>query len=125
MRLEESLDGNHRSDGTRVKGVLNVDFDETLTAEPPRDWTPGAEWPAPDEEMIRAVTRAWKDGHTIIVWSARRWVEAPYMVAWLTWHQVPFHAIRLEKGASDGYVDDKAIPIGSFLDRYGDDARAA
>jgi hypothetical protein len=97
-----------RSDGTRAKGILGVDFDQTLTAEPPRVWEPGAEWPAPDEEMIEAVTEAWKDGMTIIIWSARRWVEAPYLIAWLEYHGVPYHGLRLGKGAADTYIDDKA-----------------
>lgn len=102
------------------KGVICVDFDNTLTTSIPSDWSVDGHDAKPDEAMIEAVTNAWKDGYTIIIWTARRWCEAPNIVGSLVSWQVPYHGLRCEKGAATKYVDDKAgDTVESFLEEYG------
>lgn len=92
--------------------VFNVDFDHTLTSDKPGTYS---EDPAPYPEMIAAVKKKYMAGHIIIIWSARMWENSPFLVSWLIKHSVPFHGVFMGKGGSDGYVDDKAVAIGDFL----------
>ena len=89
--------------------VFNIDFDGTLTA--------GNEYnndPTPNNSMIAKVQRIYYTGHIVIIWTARRWSNASAVAAWLIKHDVPFHGMRMDKGGSDHYVDDKNMSIGVF-----------
>ena len=94
---------------------IAVDFDNTLTSgergyvdEDPED---------PDEEMVQWVNEQYREGNTIIVWTARPWETAPETVARLTEWGVDWHGLRMEKGNADVYVDDKsAIPEEELLE---------
>lgn len=87
---------------------INIDFDKTLTTgEGAAYWEGGED--DPDEEMIEWVNEMYKDGNTIIIWTARPWSEAGQTVGMLTKWGVMWHAIRMEKGSADMYVDDKAV----------------
>jgi hypothetical protein len=67
--------------------------------------------------MIATVEKLYMSGNIIIIWTARWWKEASWLVAWLIKNQVPFHGIMMGKGGSDCYVDDKAcLPKGVFQD---------
>lgn len=81
--------------------VYAVDFDGVLTT--------GASYtsPEPDLDNIDKVIAAYRDGHIIIIWTARQWEDAPTLVAWLTSHKVPFHGLMMSKGGADVYIDDK------------------
>lgn len=89
--------------------VYNIDFDGTLThGEYTND-------PTPSFDMIDKVNELYYTGHIIIIWSARQWDNARFMVAWLIKHAIPFHGIMLGKGGTDVYIDDKAINASDFL----------
>ena len=84
---------------------IAVDFDDTLTAGEEGYVTGEPE--APDEEMVEWVNYQYRQGHTIIVWTARPWEAAQETVARLTEWGVDWHGLRMEKGHADVYVDDK------------------
>jgi len=63
----------------------------------------------PDHDVIEAVNDLYKEGHTIIIWTARPWKNAPQLKAFLERYQVRHHGIMMGKGSSDKYVDDKAV----------------
>ncbi|WP_216824765.1 hypothetical protein [Salinigranum rubrum] len=84
---------------------IAVDFDETLTGGDESYITEAAE--EPDEEMVEWVNYQYRQGHTIIVWTARPWEAAQETVARLTEWGVDWHGLRMEKGHADVYVDDK------------------
>ncbi len=92
--------------------VINVDFDHTLTDDIPGEYT---EDPPAKVEMVTAIRTRYMAGNIIIIWSARWWDNAPFLVSWLIKHGVPFHGVMMGKGGSDCYVDDKAMPIKEFL----------
>lgn len=98
---------------------LAVDFDNTLTEDNVRYWE--GERPSPDEAVVQAVTEFYREGHTVIVWTARPWREANHIAAHLTEWGVPYHGIRCEKGSADIYVDDKALEPGLFAAQVEDD----
>jgi len=87
---------------------IAVDFDGTITTGDCRYWT--GERPDPDERVCQWVREQYRDGHTIIVWTARPWREANRIAAHLVEWDVPYHGIRCNKGSADAYVDDKAVP---------------
>lgn len=91
------------------KEVFNIDFDGTLTIK--NDYTND---PAPNMKMINKVKKIYDAGHIIIIWTARRWSNAQYLVAWLIKHDVPFHGIYMSKGGSTHYVDDRNMSIAAF-----------
>ncbi len=80
-----------------------IDFDGTLTT---GEYTndPPANYP-----MVDKVCDLYTNGHIIIIWTARQWINAPHLVSWLIKHNVPFHGVMMGKGGSDIYVDDKAV----------------
>jgi hypothetical protein len=84
---------------------IAVDFDKTLTKGEEEYITEQAE--EPNEEMVEWVNYQYRQGHTIIVWTARPWEAAQETVARLTEWGVDWHGLRMEKGHADVYVDDK------------------
>ena len=92
--------------------VYNIDFDHTLTADDPGTYPDD---PAPEYNMIKAIQRIHIQGNIIIIWTARQWNNAPFLASWLTRYSVPYHGLKMEKGGSDVYLDDKMMSIGEFL----------
>lgn len=89
--------------------VICVDFDKTLTTgEGPHFWEEDDE-EYPNEEMVEWVNEKFREGHVIIVWTARPWAEARDIVAYLTDWEVEFNGIRCDKGRADVYIDDRAV----------------
>jgi len=87
-----------------VKEVKNIDLDGVLSE--------GYDLEAPIWENIEKVRRLHYDhGHTIIIWTARLWWEAPKIAAFLEEHQIPYHGIKCNKGGSNEYVDDRATNV--------------
>lgn len=85
--------------------TLNVDVDNTLT-NGVMFWD--AE-PKPNEIVCDYIRKLYFTGkYTIIIWTARLWCNAPELIGWLEKYSVPFHGIKMNKGASDIYIDDKA-----------------
>ena len=89
--------------------VYNIDFDGTITTGEYTD-NPGA-----NDPVINRVKELYMTGNIIIIWTARLWSEAPFMIAWLIKNSVPFHGIMMGKGGSCCYVDDKAVSIEEFV----------
>ena len=92
--------------------VYNIDFDGTLTYDPQREYPDD---PEPEYNMIKAINRLYMAGNIIIIWTARMWKDAPFLVSWLIKYRVPFHGIYCQKGGSDVYLDDKMMSIEEFL----------
>ncbi len=88
--------------------VFNIDFDGTLTnGQYIND-------PIPELSIIDRVKDLYINGHIIIIWTARFWNQAPFLVSWLTKYSIPFHGIIMAKGGSDFYLDDKMISMDKF-----------
>jgi hypothetical protein len=88
---------------------IAVDVDSTLTTGEGEPWWEDGLGSDLDERTAEVVDELYSRGHTIIVWTARPWSVADETVGWLTANGIRYHGIRMEKGSSDVYLDDKAI----------------
>lgn len=86
--------------------LVRVDVDGTLTKGETPYWEGE---PEPDEDMIEEVNEMYRNGHHIIIWTARPWSNAKDLVAWLKKHDVWYHGVDMEKGGADVYIDDKMV----------------
>ena len=98
---------NHYIKNEKPK-VFNIDFDGTLTTGEYTD-DPGI-----DQSFVDRVKEIYMRGHIVIIWTARQWDQAPFLVGWLISHSVPFHGVMMGKGGSDFYLDDKMISFDKF-----------
>lgn len=92
---------------------LCVDFDGTLTHGEAKFWE--GEIEQPRQSVCEYVREKYYEDWTIIIWTARPWSEANMVAARLTEWEVPFHAIRCEKGGGDVYLDDRAKHVDDIL----------
>jgi len=88
--------------------VYNIDFDGTIT-------TGDHNMPAPNLSVISKLTELYYSGNIIIIWTARQWTDASYLVGFLISNAIPFHGIQMAKGGSDYYIDDKMLDLKTFL----------
>lgn len=89
---------------------IAVDVDGVLANGEDRYWKGMCE---ANEDIVTTVNQLYKDGHTIIIWTARPWDNARQLKAFLTLNGVRHHGIMMEKGSADVYLDDKARHITS------------
>ena len=87
---------------------LGVDLDGTLTQGDKRYWEERCD---PDPEIIEKINNLYKQGHTVLIWTARPWSNAQQVASWLTEHGVRYHGLRMDKGSADVYIDDKAVHV--------------
>lgn len=89
-----------------TRDVINIDIDGVLTNSECH-WE---ETPTVNKETRRFVQDAYYSmKYVIIIHTARLWHDANKTIGWLVTNDIPFHGIMMEKGASDVYLDDKAI----------------
>ena len=93
--------------------VYCIDFDHTLTSDFVGTYSVE---PNPNISVTEKVKEKYMSGNIIIIWSARQWSNAPFLISWLEKYSVPYHGIRMSKGGSDFYVDDKNLSIKEFLE---------
>jgi len=90
---------------------IAIDLDGTLTTNN-KGWTEeDCLHSTPNLEMIDIVNQAWKDGHTIIIYTARRWSMREATIYWLQKNDVKYHTIEMQKLNFDLMIDDKAYNI--------------
>lgn len=63
----------------------------------------------PIRKAIKVVNALFKEGHTIIIYSARSWTEYEMTHCWLKNHKVKFHQLVMGKPQGDLWIDDRAI----------------
>lgn len=89
--------------------IIGVDIDGTLTIEVEgHDYL----YRTPNILMINKVNEWHKEGHTIILFSARWESDRATTKKWLTKHGVKHHALILGKPKFDLYVDDISVKPG-------------
>ncbi len=65
--------------------------------------------PEPNDRAVELLDELYRHGHTIIVWTARAWRVADEAAAWLTANGVRYHGLRMSKGSTGVYLDDKTV----------------
>ena len=96
--------------------IIFVDIDETICHyEGKRDY----KLAKPYYERIEKINKLYKDGNTIVYWTARgsvtqiNWFQITYnqLVEW----KCKFHELRMGKPAYDLFIDDKNINCDTFF----------
>lgn len=63
----------------------------------------------PKANAIETINKLYESGNTIIIYSARTWVEYEMTVDWLNKHGVRYHQLMMGKPIGDVWIDDRAI----------------
>lgn len=63
----------------------------------------------PKSDAIETINKLYDEGHIIIIYSARTWVEYEMTVEWLKRHRIKYHQLFMGKPIGDVWIDDRAI----------------
>ena len=85
---------------------LIIDLDGTICTEE-RQFSHALAKPLPG--ALEAVRKLRADGHTVIIYSARPWVEYELTVHWLSQNQFEYDQLVLGKPQGDYWIDDRAV----------------
>lgn len=69
----------------------------------------------PKENAKETINSLYEQGHTIIIYSARTWVEYEMTVDWLRRYGIKYHQLIMGKPIGDVWIDDRAF---SFKDNW-------
>ncbi len=83
-----------------------IDLDGTICTE---EKTFSRSLAKPLEDAISSINSLYDEGHTIIIYSARTWMEYEMTAAWLQQHNIKFHQLIMGKPIGDVWIDDRAI----------------
>ena len=56
----------------------------------------------------KAIEELYNNGHIIIIYSSRTWMEYEMTVAWLKKNKIKYHQLVLGKPVGDVWIDDRA-----------------
>jgi hydroxymethylpyrimidine pyrophosphatase-like HAD family hydrolase len=87
------------------KKVVFVDLDGTLCSEEKTFERPLAR---PLQGARKALERMRRDGHTIVIWTARGWEQYRMSKDWLDRHGFCYDQILMGKPVADVFIDDRA-----------------
>jgi hypothetical protein len=85
---------------------LIIDLDGTLCTEE-RMFSRALAKPLPGS--VEQINRLYEQGHTIIIYTARTWMEFEMTTAWLSGNGVKYHQLMMGKPIGDLWIDDRAV----------------
>jgi hypothetical protein len=88
---------------------IYVDYDETVTTGEGQPWWNNPLDETPREEMIELVNNLYKQGHTIIIYTARREEVREETKYYLNQWGVMHHALVMGKPGYKMLIDDRAV----------------
>ena len=92
---------------------LIIDMDGTICTE---EKTYSRSLAKPKDGMVESINQLYDNGHTIIIYSARTWMEYEMTVAWLDNYGVKYHQLVMGKPVGDYWIDDRAIRFKNWSD---------
>ena len=69
----------------------------------------------PLDNAVESVNSLYDEEHTIIIYSARTWMEYEMTVDWLSRHGIKYHQLMLGKPVGDVWIDDRAITCDGWV----------
>ena len=63
----------------------------------------------PLEGAVNGINKLYNEGHTIIIYSSRTWMEFEMTSDWLKKHKIKYHQLVLGKPIGDLWIDDRAM----------------
>jgi histidinol phosphatase-like enzyme len=85
---------------------LIIDLDGTICTE---EKTYSRSMAKPMPGAIETVNRLYDEGHTILIYSARTWMEFEMTTHWLQTNGIKYHQLIMGKPIGDAWIDDRAI----------------
>jgi len=89
---------------TANRKIYAIDVDGTLTN---GECYWNGEEITPNQKIIDWVNKKYKEGHIIIIHTARPYDEIRKTIAWLIEHGVMYHGINMDKMGANYYIDDR------------------
>jgi hypothetical protein len=68
----------------------------------------------PRAGAVESVNKLYDEGNTIIIYSARTWMEYEMTVDWLKKNNVKYHQLMMGKPIGDVWIDDRALQFGDW-----------
>jgi len=84
------------------------DIDGTICSEGPAQERIFA---SPEGKIIKLVNNLYKQGHFIILYTARSWDQYKITEHWLKTHKVNYHTLICGKPIYDHWIDDRCINV--------------
>jgi uncharacterized HAD superfamily protein len=88
-----------------------IDLDGTICTE---EKTFSRSLAKPIDGAIENINKLYNDGNTILIYSARTWMEFEMTTEWLKNHGVKYHQLILGKPIGDVWIDDRAIKFDNW-----------
>jgi len=83
-----------------------IDLDGTICSE---ERTFSRSLAKPKDHAVESVNALYDAGNTIIIYSARTWVEYEMTVDWLKRNGIKYHQLFMGKPVGDVWIDDRAL----------------
>ncbi|KKK71005.1 hypothetical protein LCGC14_2918280, partial [marine sediment metagenome] len=78
----------------------------------------------PDKPAIDQINKLYREGHTILLLTARGWVSdkewGPLTAKQMEEWGLQYHALHMTKPAADVYIDDRAVNVAEWKLLRGD-----
>lgn len=88
-----------------------IDIDGTICTEE-KTYSRALAKPLPG--AIESVNKLYNDGHTIIFYSARTWMEFEMTTDWLLKQGFKYHQLVMGKPIGDVWIDDRALEFNNW-----------
>jgi len=90
---------------------LIIDLDGTICTE---EKTSSRSLAKPNKDAVKSVNSLYDEGHIIIIYSARTWMEFEMTTDWLKKNKIKYHQLVLGKPVGDVWIDDRAIAFDNW-----------
>lgn len=90
-----------------------IDLDGTICTEE-KTYSRALAKPLPG--AVEKLNQLYEQGHTLIIYSARTWMEYEMTADWLAKHGFRYHQLVLGKPVGDVWLDDRAIRFQGWED---------
>jgi uncharacterized HAD superfamily protein len=83
-----------------------IDLDGTICSE---EKTFSRSLAKPKKDAVETINAWYDEGHTIIIYTARTWMEFEMTTDWLNKNKVKYHQLFMGKPVGDVWIDDRAL----------------
>lgn len=70
----------------------------------------------PKKDAADMINKLYNDGHIIIIYTARTWMEYEMTEYWLNKNNIKYHQLFMGKPVGDIWIDDRAIQFNNNWD---------